>query len=192
MERLLNTTLVLLCGVVFGMLPAAVMADMTTAPSTTSVETAAPSDESLKPMVESTLAPYTDKVTVSVANGVVSLSGQLDSDTDYEKVVTLAEAIPGVTDVNADNLTVKDSTSPMNDTYITAKVKGALLESDIMGKDIPSWSVSVETKNGEVYLSGTVASEQERQTIVTIAKKVKGVTKVNDQMEISAATTKRS
>lgn len=159
----------------------------TTPVTSTSDNTA--SDETLKPLVEAKLAPYTNQVKVDVASGVVSLSGQLGSDTDYEKIVTLAESIPGVTDVNADGLTVKDSQAPLTDTYITAKVKGALLESDVMGKDIPTWSVSVETKNGEVFLSGKVNSEQEKQTIVNIAKKVKGVAQVNDQLEVSGTTT---
>ena len=136
-------------------------------------------------MVQAILASYKDKVTVAAKSGVVYLSGQLDSDTDYEKVITLVESIQGVTEVNADNLTVKGSNQPLTDTYITAKVKGALLESDIMGKDIPSWSVKVETKDGQVYLSGTVATATEKQTILNVTKKVKGITKVNDQIEVS-------
>lgn len=161
----------------------------TTAPTTTNPTTTTTpvtlSDEQLQPMVQAILASYKDKVTVAVKSGVVYLSGQLDSDTDYEKVITLAESIQGVTDVNADNLTVKGSNQPLTDTYITAKVKGALLESDIMGKDIPSWSVKVETKDGQVYLSGTVATATEKQTILNVTKKVKGITKVNDQIEVS-------
>ncbi|MDI9819026.1 MULTISPECIES: BON domain-containing protein [unclassified Legionella] len=147
------------------------------------------SDSAMLAAVQGALVPYKDRVSISVKNGIVYLSGQLDSDTDYEQVVTLTESIHGIGDVNVDKLTVKDSQKPLEDTFLTAKVKGSLIQADIMGKDIPSWSIGVETKNGEVYLSGTVASAQERQAILDVVKSVKGVKKVNDRMELSADST---
>lgn len=69
-------------------------------------------------------------LTIEVKNKVVYLSGELASDTDYEKAVTLAESIKGVHDVNVDELSVKDSDQPLTDAYITAKVKGALIKAD--------------------------------------------------------------
>ena len=59
----------------------------------------------------------------------------------------------------------------------------------IVRKDIPAWSVHVETRNGHVYLSGTVMSESEKQHIVTIVESVKGVSKVVDEMRIAPKTT---
>lgn len=147
------------------------------------------SDPSLQTAIQSALNSFKDKVNVTVMNGVVNLSGQLDSDTDYEKVVTITESTPGVIDINVDNLSVKDSQSPLTDTFITAKVKGELLKSDIMGEDIPSWSVSVETKDGQVFLSGTIGSEQEKQSIINLIKGVKGVAKINDEIEVSGKPT---
>lgn len=134
--------------------------------------------------VKTALSDYSGTVTVTVTSGIVYLEGQLPSDTDYEKVVTLAESVKGTKDVNVDKLTVKDSTQPLQDTYITGKVKGALIQADIMGKDIPSWTVSVETKNGTVYLSGTVANEQEKQSIVDVVQGVKGVSQVDNQLVV--------
>ncbi len=134
--------------------------------------------------VKTALSDYSGKVEVMVKGSVVYLEGELPSDTDYEKVITLAESTKGVTDVNADKLTVKDSKQPLQDTYITAKVKGALIQADVMGKDIPSWTVSVETKNGTVYLSGTVASNDEKQKVVSVVKSVNGVTQVDNQLVV--------
>lgn len=157
----------------------------TTTTTTTNGTTAVKlSDDAILTSVQSALASYKN-VNVTVTNGVVHLSGQLDSDTDYEKVVMLTESIQGIGEVNVDNLTVKDSKAPLQDTFITAKVKAALLQSNIMGKDVPAWSVSVETKDGKVYLSGTIASDQERQAILNVVKSVKGVTGVDDKMEVS-------
>ncbi|ASQ44780.1 BON domain-containing protein [Legionella clemsonensis] len=144
------------------------------------------SDDALLSAVESSLGAYKDKVSIKVTNGIVYLSGQLPSDTDYENVVTLVESTRGIGNVNVDNLTVKDSKAPLQDSWITAKVKAALIQADIMGKDLPSWTVGVETKNGQVFLSGQVASAQEKQAILNVVKSVKGVSKVDDQMQISA------
>ncbi|AHE65929.1 BON domain-containing protein [Legionella oakridgensis] len=150
----------------------------------TATQAAQPGDAKLTSDVNTALADYAGKINVSVKGGVVYLSGQLPSDTDYEKAVTLAESTKGVLDVNVDNLTVKDSKNPLYDSYLTAKVKGALIQTDVLDKDIPSWSVSVETKNGEVFLSGTVKSDQEKQEVVKVVNSVNGVTKVNDQLQV--------
>ncbi|HBI21216.1 MAG TPA: hypothetical protein DDY37_01280 [Legionella sp.] len=96
-------------------------------PANQTTKTVAVNDDSLKASLLSALAPYANKMTISVTNGVAHLSGQLDSNTDYEKVVTVAESTDGIVDVNADNRQVKDSQSPLADTYTTAKVKGVLV-----------------------------------------------------------------
>ncbi|KTD15979.1 osmotically inducible protein Y [Legionella lansingensis] len=155
--------------------------------NTTTGQTTQSSDATLLSAVQSALGSYADKINVTVNNGVVYLSGQLDSDTDYEKVVTLAQSIQGVGDINVDKLTVKDSQSPLNDTFLTAKIKGALIQADLMGKDLPSWSLGVETKDGQVYLSGQVASAEEKQAILNVVKSVKGIGKINDKMEVAGA-----
>lgn len=144
------------------------------------------SDAQITENVNQVLADYSGKVDTKVNQSVVYLSGELPSDTDYEKVITLTESVKGVSDVNVDKLTVKDSKRPLYDTYITAKVKGALIQSDLMGTDIPSWTISVETKNGEVFLSGKVASEEERQNILKVVNSVNGVKQVDDKMVVQA------
>lgn len=146
--------------------------------------TARPSNATLTSDVNAALADYSGKVEVKVKNGIVYLSGELPSDTDYEKVITLSKSTKGVSDVNADELTVKDSNAPLYDTYITAKVRGSLIQADLMGKDVPNWSVSIETKDGKVFLSGSVASEAEKQKVESIAKSVEGVKSIDNQLKI--------
>ena len=170
-----------------------VVADTTTTNSTTSTSStvdvkqgAKLSDATINSNVNSALSDYSGKISITVKSGVVYLAGELPSDMDYDKVITTAESSKGVSDVNVDKLTVKDSTSPLYDTYITAKIKGALIQSDLLGKDIPSWSIHVETKDGQVYLSGTIATQQEKQNVLTIVKAVSGVKTVNDKIEIAA------
>ncbi len=162
-------------------------ADSSMMPVNSTTQTSSTNDQTLRGTLIGSLAQYASKVSIVVTNGVVYLTGQLDSNTDYEKVVTIAESTTGIVDVNADNLTVKDSPNSLTDIFITAKVKGSLIKADVMGKDISAWSVHVETKNGEVYLSGTVNSQAEKEHIVSIVQTIQGVTKVIDQVEVVPA-----
>nr|HAT8714222.1 BON domain-containing protein [Legionella jordanis] len=146
-------------------------------------------DTALQSSVQAALGAYKDKVKVSVKNSVVYLSGQLNSDTDYEKIVALTQSTPGVGNINVDNLTVKGSSQPLTDSFLTARVKGTLIKANLMGKDLPAWSIGVETKNGQVYLSGQVVSEQEKQAIINVVKSVPGVVQVQDRMEVSGTST---
>ncbi len=169
-----------------------VVADTTTTNSATSTSSTVSveqgtklSDETINSNVNSALSDYSGKISITVKSGVVYLAGELPSDTDYDKIITTAESSKGVSDVNVDKLTVKDSASPLSDTYITAKVKGALIQSELLGENIPSWPIHVETKDGQVYLSGTIATQQEKQNVLTIVKAVSGVKAVNDKIEVA-------
>ncbi|MGK9065575.1 BON domain-containing protein [Stutzerimonas chloritidismutans] len=64
-----------------------------------------------------------------------------------------------------------DATS---DTWITTKVKSTLLAEDAT----PGMDIEVETKNGVVSLSGTVATEAEREAAISKAKSIEGVREV--------------
>lgn len=189
----LKAVAILVCSGVTGV----ALADMTTTTTTTNPNGATPAvqtttvatvdDAAMSNNINTVMSDYAGKVNVTVKDGVVYLAGELPSNTDYEKVVTLAGSTKGVTDVNVDKLTVKDSSQPLTDSYITAKVKGALIRSDVMAKDIPSWSISVETKDGQVFLSGTTETVEQKQKILDVVKQVTGVTGVSDKMEIVAA-----
>jgi hyperosmotically inducible protein len=66
------------------------------------------------------------------------------------------------------------SDQPGTDTWITTKVKSDLLAS----KGVSGTDVSVETKDGVVWLSGHAASQAEKDRTVAKAKAIKGVKKV--------------
>jgi hyperosmotically inducible protein len=143
-------------------------------------------DNAIRSAIQAGLPENLRMVKVTVSNGIVTLAGQLNSNTDYERVVTIAQSTQGVSDVNVENLTVKDSQNPLSDTFITAKIKGAILKADILGKDIPTWSIHVETKNGNVYLSGTVNTQEEKQNVLNVVKSVSGVGKINDGILVTS------
>ena len=70
----------------------------------------------------------------------------------------------------------------IDDSTITARVKAALIDD----KNIRSSDISVKTENKVVTLSGSVDSAEQKDLAVNAAKTVKGVTTVNDQLNVVA------
>ncbi|HRD69860.1 MAG TPA: BON domain-containing protein [Legionella sp.] len=125
------------------------------------------------------------KVHVTTINHQVVLSGELDTNTQYERAITLAGSVPGVQEINAENLTVKSSDAPLTDAYTTAKVKGVFLKEKLFGKKaIEYWPVTVETKDSVVFLTGKVETEKQRNNLVQLAKQVNGVKSVNSSITL--------
>ncbi|MDD2920168.1 BON domain-containing protein [Rhodoferax sp.] len=68
----------------------------------------------------------------------------------------------------------------IDDTTITTQVKSRLLEN----KDVAGTSISVETLNGVVMLSGFAKSATEKATAESIARKVNGVKSVKNEIAV--------
>ncbi len=70
--------------------------------------------------------------------------------------------------------------SYVDDAGITTKIKAQLLEN----KDVAGSSISVESLNGTVMLSGFAKSAKEKDTAERIARGVKGVKAVKNQIDV--------
>ena len=126
------------------------------------------------------------KVGVTTTNGVVSLSGTVNSDTDAAQAIELAQETQGVTDVNSSALMIKQSDHPLADTAITAKVKALFVREQVLNdKDISASSIHVETTDGVVYLSGQANNQQQIDNAIKIAKTINGVKSVESKLEVS-------
>lgn len=68
----------------------------------------------------------------------------------------------------------------LSDTWITTKVKAALVDDSI----VKSSEVNVETFKGAVQLSGFVSSAEAMNQAVTVARRIEGVTSVKNDMRI--------
>jgi hyperosmotically inducible protein len=66
------------------------------------------------------------------------------------------------------------STQPGSDVWITTKVKADLLAT----RDVPGLDLKVETLNGVVTLTGTVATQAEADRAVRVARGIEGVSQV--------------
>lgn len=73
------------------------------------------------------------------------------------------------------------------DSVITTKVKADLIREP----DLKSLDVHVETTNGVVMLSGFVPSQAEADKAINVARNVKGVTKVENGLQIQPPETKK-
>src|SRR5690554_4148676 len=127
-------------------------------------------------------------IKVSTRNGLVTLDGQAQSDAASELAERLARNTEGVRQVdNQLKVTAEAGTaerareqvdnagSAISDAWITSKVKSSFLfSSSLDGLDI-----SVETRNGQVTLTGAVASEAEKSLAVEITENIRGVRGVN-------------
>lgn len=67
-----------------------------------------------------------------------------------------------------------------DDTWITTKVKASFAED----KDVAATSISVETLNGTVMLSGFAKSTLERNKAESIARSIKGVRSVRNEVVV--------
>jgi hyperosmotically inducible protein len=122
---------------------------------------------------------------VTSKKGDVFLQGQVNTNMQYERAVMLAESVHGVSNVETGSLKVKNSQQPIQDSLITAKVKGALLRDKIFtDKDIQYWPVHIETKNGVVYLAGSLKTKEQVANVIAIVKGVTGVRGVKDNMQV--------
>ena len=130
------------------------------------------------------LSPF--KINVATNNGVVNVWGLVETDTQLERAVVIAEATRGVSTVNATALRVKNSKRPLSDTLITAQIKGLLLKNKLVkGSGARFLPIHVETKDGVVYLSGQLASTAQIKNALQLANSVDGVKSVKNGLTIS-------
>jgi hyperosmotically inducible protein len=143
------------------------------------------------------LKPWNIDVTTS-HDGVVTLSGEVDSEADRAEAVKIASATDGVArvedrfhrkgEVAATTGSIERSAeragTAAGDAWITTKIQGRyFVEDDVKGRNI-----DVDTNNGVVTLKGTVASHSERNQAMAIARNTDGVREVRDQLQLAPET----
>lgn len=68
----------------------------------------------------------------------------------------------------------------VDDAWITTKVKSEM----IADKDVKAHKIDVDTKNGVVKLTGTVETWQQANKATDIARGIKGVTAVENEIRV--------
>ena len=119
-----------------------------------------------------------NNIDIKVTDGILELTGSVDNILAKEHTTRVAQTVKGVRSV-INRIEVKPSLS-RSDTDIRSDVKRALA----MDSVTEAYEVNVAVKDGAVTLTGTVDSWQEKQMAETVAKGVKGVTKVKNNLQI--------
>lgn len=121
-------------------------------------------------------------ISVETNKGEVQLSGFVDSQAQIDRALDIARRAEGVTGVQ-NKLAVKTPGtmgSAVDDTLITAKVKSALVKDDT----VKALDISVTTNQGQVQLSGFVASDTQIARATEVARTVEGVKGVDNKMSV--------
>lgn len=140
-----------------------------------------PSDATLAVVIESELheepgvAGYL--VDAHAADGIVTLTGTVDSLLAKDRAVRIARTIRGVEAV-IDTLEVRTPTRP--DEEVRSDIVSALAANPATD----SWEVDVSSSAQHVTLTGTVDSWQEKELAERIAKGVRGVRDVRSDIDV--------
>ena len=99
----------------------------------------------------------------------------------FKRLTALFLAIAFVSVLGCAGNAKQESTAEyVTDSWITTKVKASLVEDPM----VKATEVNVETFKGVVQLSGFVSSDAAKRQAVVVARNVKGVTSVKDDMRI--------
>lgn len=124
-------------------------------------------------------------ISVKTNNRVVVLSGTVATQDQVDNAVQTAESVSGVRNVNS-KLTLQNNQQPLTDSLITAKIKGLYLQKKVFSnQSVSVTGVSVETKNGVVYLTGQADNRAQVRNAVRLAKSVQGVKRVVSTVKVA-------
>lgn len=155
-----------------------------------SMETTVDADASLTTQVKTALLsdPEMQALTINVdtREGIVQLSGFVDSRAQTEKAAAIAAAVDGVRSVD-NKLDLRtgaaasgQAAGPVTDATITTQIKESLLADPYLN----NIDVLVTTRNGEVQLSGFVPSQEQADDVVAAAHRAEGVKNVVSTLSV--------
>lgn len=122
-----------------------------------------------------------DRIIVSTNDGIVSLKGTLSNILAKDRAESIAETVKGVRGVVN---SIEVSAPFRTDIEIKEDVQRALLQDPAT----ESWEISVSVTGGLVTLSGSVDSWQEKALASKVAKGVKGVKDIDNNIAVDYAT----
>ena len=142
-----------------------------------------------------------DNIEIKTVNGTVELTGTARSKAKAAHAVALARQVKGVKSVKNDieitppaatarsdekpakarTADSRRSDQPVDDTWITTKVKAKMVED----KQVSATNIHVKTVNGVVALTGTAKSMDESSKAASLARSVEGVKSVRNNIKVN-------
>lgn len=133
------------------------------------------------------------QIEVTTSNGVVTLTGNVDNAAAKDRALELARATKGVVKV-VDMIAARqasgggDAPEPdrtigeaVTDSGITISVKSRLLDDPL----VKGHKIDVDTRDGVVFLTGSVGSDAEKDKAIQLTKDTKGVRGVKANLTIA-------
>jgi osmotically-inducible protein OsmY len=121
-------------------------------------------------------------VTVRVANGLATLSGNVPDSDAKSLAVATAECSPGVVRINND-IVAKWSPPLYSDAWVETKVRDLLL----VRANVSAATTKITAREGEVTLDGTVGSEEQRRLTERYAREIDRVRSVRNRLVVVAS-----
>ncbi|HTS16190.1 MAG TPA: BON domain-containing protein [Verrucomicrobiae bacterium] len=124
-----------------------------------------------------------EHIKISSKDGAVTLSGDVYNETHKPMAQDTAAALPGVTSVDNRITVVGDQPAESSDTWISMKVKAALL----YRRNVSGTKTEVYVKDGIVTLKGVAANQAQKDLTTEYAKDIDGVKSVQNEIVVSAS-----
>lgn len=153
----------------------------------------APSDatitSNINNVIQNNPAVFSFNIQVTTQEGVVTLSGTVDTLDQAKQLVSSVALVEGVKDVFTDDLFVKTPTPDLSEELMTEKVKGALVREKIFPgvEDVSNLPISVQSVGSIVYLRGVVDTQDQLIKSIQLIQKMRSVPRVFSLLQIRAS-----
>jgi osmotically-inducible protein OsmY len=127
-------------------------------------------------------------INTDVKDGVVILTGKVDSKVDKALAAELVQSLEGVKSVD-NKLSVLNDKEPENSTIVAtltdSKVEAVVKAKLLLESEVSGTNIEVEVNDGVVTLTGKVGSDSAKQLAVAIANNTKDVKSVVNNLEVA-------
>jgi osmotically-inducible protein OsmY len=140
-------------------------------------------------------------IDVTTTNGVVTLSGRVESEHEKQQAIAIARGTDDVAQVDdrlvvqpegavaTTGTTARDTAAKLQDTIDDVRITSTIQSKYFLDDLVKGRRIDVDTRQGVVTLRGDVASESERSQALLLARNTDGVTRVEDSLTVNPATT---
>ncbi len=126
-------------------------------------------------------------VSVETNDGLVTLSGLLDTKIQRKEIQSTVESVAGVRGIDVQNLKISSNKQLVADGLITTRAKIVLIKEKLLGNDeLSLMPLHVETKNGVVYLMGWMPNKRVLKTVLSKIEAVNGVSHIEHSVKFTA------
>jgi osmotically-inducible protein OsmY len=126
-------------------------------------------------------------VSIDVSHGVAVLKGTVDNEDQRSLADDTARSLPGVERVD-NRIHVANEPKESSDDWIGLKVRSALL----FHRNVSASNTHIAVREGVVTLTGTAHSDAEKALAEEYAKDVKGVRRVDNQIQVVTPADERA